>query len=54
MPATHVDKQPITPAELAAAMQACAEKGDKEGLNALRALAKRLAEKKPQSDAAGS
>ena len=47
MPASHVDNQPITPAELAAAMQACAEKGDKEGLTALRALAKRLASAKP-------
>lgn len=50
-PAEVFDDEPsvaITPAELAAAMQARAEKGDKEGLTALRALAKRLA-KKPQS-----
>lgn len=39
--------QDFTPAELAAAMQSCAESGDVEGLTALRALAKRLAEKKP-------
>lgn len=47
MPAAHVDNQPITPAELAAAMQACAENGDKEGLTALRALAKQLAGTRP-------